>query len=667
MNRVENRERVPHRRFETLGLAGIAFLGILYVFLLVYTQVTALQHKVEFVPVSLNSRQSADYNIDPPSLNMPSVRIDIIQEVIHDQEPASDAIARFARVQANLLTPVAFQSTRTPTPSPTPTRILVPSPTPVPSVTELPTEVPTPGDPWLALGQWRVGCNTEISFEPVSAQRLRFQAISGGGPDNLASFYCCGSSGAAWLVNGQWYSVTNQSLILRVGESHELGDLGGAMASRMRFNVGCNDDEQVQVKVSYMPAASSGTSPTRTITSALGTTPQSTPSAIPFSPTPTSTSTATPTVTSTSIPTATPTPTATFTPIPSSTFAPTMTPIPTATPTPTATSTPTPSPTFAPTLTPIPTAPPTLLIPSNTPVPPKSQPGMTPTIKVSAPKGSIAYHKNENGIDRLLIFNLDTKTTTPLVDVGPILDLQLETHSPLGAWSPDNSRFAYVSTTGRNLPNALKVLRFDTGAIQTLFTSEAEGGISSPTWSSDGTQIAFIHATAYLRAWAVAIVNVDRSRCSAKVECEILKNSQGEQYRGGLSWSKPGVFALASNVTGANRIYSMFVNGADFRNLTSSAADDRAPAWSPDGKSIAFTSARDGFFQIYVMNSDGSEVRRISRGNAADLTPTWSPDGHWIAFASDRGGRINIYMMDLNGNQVTQLTTDGGDYPAWSH
>ena len=60
------------------------------------------------------------------------------------------------------------------------------------------------------------------------------------------------------------------------------------------------------------------------------------------------------------------------------------------------------------------------------------------------------------------------------------------------------------------------------------------------------------------------------------------------------------------------------------------------PAWSPDGTRIAFSSTRDGNPEIYVVNRDGSNVRRLTNNPAIDITPTWSPTGTQIAFTSDR-------------------------------
>jgi Tol biopolymer transport system component len=119
----------------------------------------------------------------------------------------------------------------------------------------------------------------------------------------------------------------------------------------------------------------------------------------------------------------------------------------------------------------------------------------------------------------------------------------------------------------------------------------------------------------------------------------------------------------------------MFADGNGRANITNNPADNSAPAWSPDGKQIAFTSTRDGRPQIYVMpapgssldaNTAGSAPRRVSQVGAADFSPTWSPDGNWIAFASYRDGSTDIYIMDLSGGNVTRLTKTGADHPLWS-
>jgi TolB protein len=93
------------------------------------------------------------------------------------------------------------------------------------------------------------------------------------------------------------------------------------------------------------------------------------------------------------------------------------------------------------------------------------------------------------------------------------------------------------------------------------------------------------------------------------------------------------------------------------------------PAWSPDGAHVAFSSTRDGHPQIYIADRDGSNVRRLTNGPTVDTTPTWSPAPYnEIAFAARTGPGHDIKVIDLATNRVTQLTFSEGtnESPAYS-
>jgi TolB protein len=84
-----------------------------------------------------------------------------------------------------------------------------------------------------------------------------------------------------------------------------------------------------------------------------------------------------------------------------------------------------------------------------------------------------------------------------------------------------------------------------------------------------------------------------------------------------------------------------------------------APAWSPDGSRLAVSLSRDGGSQIYLVNPDGSNVRRISQSGGIDTEPVFTPDGQSLYFTSDRGGSPQIYRMPANGGEAQRVTFEG--------
>ena len=100
----------------------------------------------------------------------------------------------------------------------------------------------------------------------------------------------------------------------------------------------------------------------------------------------------------------------------------------------------------------------------------------------------------------------------------------------------------------------------------------------------------------------------------------------------------------------------------------STPGDVQTPAWSPDGRKLAFVSRRDGNSEIYVMNADGSGQENLTRQPASDSHPSWSPDGRKIVFVSRRDGNSEIYVMNADGSGLRNVTrTPSNDLdPAWS-
>jgi len=93
--------------------------------------------------------------------------------------------------------------------------------------------------------------------------------------------------------------------------------------------------------------------------------------------------------------------------------------------------------------------------------------------------------------------------------------------------------------------------------------------------------------------------------------------------------------------------------------LTSFKGINGAPAWSPDGQFLALTLSKDGNPDIFVMDLRRRTLRALTRHWAIDTEPAWSPDGKQIVFTSDRGGSPQIYRVSVNGGDVERLTFEG--------
>jgi len=126
--------------------------------------------------------------------------------------------------------------------------------------------------------------------------------------------------------------------------------------------------------------------------------------------------------------------------------------------------------------------------------------------------------------------------------------------------------------------------------------------------------------------------------------------------------------AFTSYMNGYPYLYRLFAfEKRPMQLLAGYGGINSSPAWSPDGKSIALTLSKDGNPEVYVLNVANGALRRLTNNAAIDTEPTWSPTGREIAFVSDRAGLGNIFVMDAEGTNVRRLTQAGfNTQPRWS-
>jgi len=133
------------------------------------------------------------------------------------------------------------------------------------------------------------------------------------------------------------------------------------------------------------------------------------------------------------------------------------------------------------------------------------------------------------------------------------------------------------------------------------------------------------------------------------------------------AWSPDGKrIAFAGLLEVKAGIYIANADGSEQVRLTQGS--DWQPTWSPDGRRIAFMSFRKGNREIFVMNADGSGMQNLTRNPWEDRHPSWSPQGDRIAFISNRSGHWQVWIMAPDGSGQVQLTHDSYDHfrPVWS-
>ncbi len=182
---------------------------------------------------------------------------------------------------------------------------------------------------------------------------------------------------------------------------------------------------------------------------------------------------------------------------------------------------------------------------------------------------------------------------------------------------------------------------------------------SQANWSPDGKFLAF--AAKRGPRDDILIVDVERNKEVKRIELKLSGITTP-------SWSPDGTQLVFTGYEGGlSDLYVVNRDGSGLRQLTEDKYADLHPVWSPDGGSIAFATDRGsetdfrtlafGNFRIALYDLATGSVRVLDKmENGKNVSPQWSPDGRSVAFVSDRNGVSNVFLYDLDANDVFQLT-----------
>lgn len=122
--------------------------------------------------------------------------------------------------------------------------------------------------------------------------------------------------------------------------------------------------------------------------------------------------------------------------------------------------------------------------------------------------------------------------------------------------------------------------------------------------------------------------------------------------------------AVVVPARGAQQLAVLGADGAGRVLLTSGPGRNQAPAWSPDGRSIAYAHSRGTASVIRIVSADGKRDRTLTPSSENATIPAWSPDGQRIAFVAARAGDLAVWAMNADGTGERRVAEVAGDLSA---
>lgn len=263
----------------------------------------------------------------------------------------------------------------------------------------------------------------------------------------------------------------------------------------------------------------------------------------------------------------------------------------------------------------------------------------------------LAFVRKVKGIKQIFVSDWDGQNARPVTTAS--LNL-------LPAWSPDGQRLAHTSYQSGMPELWLTDLR---GGKPSLLFHRYSALVTGACFSQDGKRVTFSMSEddGNSHIWVVDARGENARRLT-----------DGFGINSSPTFSPDGKqIAFVSNRAGNPQLYVIPADGGAPRRITFQGNYNQEPDWSPraDGQ-IAFTARDERLkFDVFLVNPESGEITRLTQDDGNNESPSHSPDGHQLTFVSTRqpGANRKLMVMDVDGNNQRRISLDSGEYetPAW--
>jgi serine/threonine protein kinase/Tol biopolymer transport system component len=252
---------------------------------------------------------------------------------------------------------------------------------------------------------------------------------------------------------------------------------------------------------------------------------------------------------------------------------------------------------------------------------------------------------------------------------GEVRQMTFDKHATNAAWTPDGHKIVFSSSMVSPRTGLWSIaVSSPTGPTSKPQKLVSLGeGLFNPTISHTGGRLAYAHVFVHASIWRTAVpgdrirsdsTSVKPARGGAAFISSTRNDSQPQFSPDGRS------IAFVSARTGSPEIWLCRSDGSSAVQLTSFGGPEiTSPHWSPDGGRIVFDSTADGKLDVYMISASGGKPRRLTTDSSNNGNPSWSGDGRWIYFDSSRSGNQQVWKIPASGGPAIQITSESAWVP----